>query len=362
MILVCILWIIFYQGNIMLFLVHTQQEQQKSTSVDSSFTLLEVDHKNNHTVMEPMKRGNGGNLPGIAWLMTYPNSGTSFTMQLVHHVSNLTIATNYGKEYQHRSLEYLEPVPLSNDSPNGPFLLFPEKPLPSADSFILTKTHCGGYCLVCRGSNIMSKDTFKRNCALGMKVTKNMKKRTVTYDFNIAEKAIHVIRDPFSNVVSNFHLDWNRHKKTNDTEWLQKYPNNSSGFKQWCRYVDDFRSTVEDQHSSFLSISKLYKEVPCYTIFHMLIQWHTLAREVMLDLHLPTLVIHYEEYEHNFESTVSNIMEFLNLPRALDPIAFISGKDYKDYFSFEEQLAVKKLVQAISDDWTWNEISKYFTY
>lgn len=36
--------------------------------------------------------------PKIAWLMSYPNSGTSFTMTCVEHTTNLSTATNYGDE------------------------------------------------------------------------------------------------------------------------------------------------------------------------------------------------------------------------------------------------------------------------
>lgn len=36
--------------------------------------------------------------PGIAWLMTFPNSGTSYTMNMVAESTNKSFATNYGKE------------------------------------------------------------------------------------------------------------------------------------------------------------------------------------------------------------------------------------------------------------------------
>lgn len=37
-------------------------------------------------------------LPDIAWLMSFPNSGRSYTMRLVQAVSNTTAATNYAEE------------------------------------------------------------------------------------------------------------------------------------------------------------------------------------------------------------------------------------------------------------------------
>ena len=301
-------------------------------------------------------------LPGIAWLMSFPNSGTSFTMHLVGKVSKSTVATNYGKEYQLEFHEHVEPIPLSNKSPNGPFLLSPKKTLPPVDSFILTKTHCGGYCTNCSPNMyIETKHSFKSKCAQGSMVDANETKILLQYDFNNVEKAIHLVRDPFNNIVSNFHLDRNKKVKGDNTAWLLKFPNNASGFKQWCRSIDTMHYE-EEIDSNFLPnfITTLYRDVPCHTLFYLFAEWHNLARQVTLDLTLPTLIIHYEEYEHNFESTLSNIMEFLNLPRAQEPIEFISGKVYDDYFTLDERLAAKQLVQAISDEWTWSVVSRYF--
>jgi hypothetical protein len=192
-------------------------------------------------------------------------------------------------------------------------------------------------------------------------VDSNETKILLQYDFHNVEKAIHLLRDPFNNIVSNFHLDRNKKVKGNNTAFLLEFPNNASGFKQWCRSIDK-RHYEEEIDSNFLPnfITTLYRDVPCHTLFYLFAEWHNLARQVTLDLSLPTLVIHYEEYEQNFESTLSNIMEFLNLPRAQKPIEFISGKVYNDYFTLDERLAAKELVQAISDEWTWSAVSRYF--
>ena len=301
-------------------------------------------------------------LPGIAWLMSYPNSGTTFTLALVETISNSTVATNYGKGYQLRFHEHVEPIPVSSKSPTGPFLLSPEKSLPPVDSFILTKTHCGGYCFRCAlDMYIETKHSFKSKCARGTIMDSNQKMRSSQYDFNIVEKAIHLVRDPFDNIVSNFHLDRKKKVKEEKTAWLLKFPNNASGFQKWCHSIDELHYK-DEVNSKFLPdfITTLYRDVPCHTLFYLFTEWHNLARQVTLDLSLPTLVIHYEEYEHNFESTLSNIIEFLNLPRAQEPTEFISGKVYSEYFTLDERLAAKKLVRTIADEWTWSEVSKYF--
>ena len=56
--------------------------------------------------------------PKIAWLMTFPGAGTTYTTFLVKQASNTTSATNYGNEYLN---ENKESVPLYSDV-SGPYL------------------------------------------------------------------------------------------------------------------------------------------------------------------------------------------------------------------------------------------------
>ena len=105
-------------------------------------------------------------LPDIAWLMSFPNSGRSYTMRLVQAVSNTTAATNYAEECKQDSESRVATL---FDSPSGPYLrqqvLDGGMPLPKR--YILTKTHCGGRCVHCiPGENrcrILSLVLEKRN-------------------------------------------------------------------------------------------------------------------------------------------------------------------------------------------------------
>lgn len=87
-------------------------------------------------------------LPDIAWLMSFPNSGTSYTMRLVQAVSNTTAATNYAEECKQDDSGQVATL---YDSPSGPYLrqqvFSGGMPLPKR--YILTKTHCGGRCVHC---------------------------------------------------------------------------------------------------------------------------------------------------------------------------------------------------------------------
>ena len=98
--------------------------------------------------VRPLVDSSSSSGPDIAWLMSFPNSGTSYTMRLVQAVSNTTAATNYAEECQQDASGRVATL---FDSPSGPYLrqqvLGGGMPLPKR--YILTKTHCGGRCVHC---------------------------------------------------------------------------------------------------------------------------------------------------------------------------------------------------------------------
>jgi hypothetical protein len=83
--------------------------------------------------------------PKMVWLMSYPNSGTSYTMTMVARASNRSIATNYGREVTVPPTLNTPLYPGQDWSYQGPYYNSnPRRPLP--DDYILVKTHCGGKC------------------------------------------------------------------------------------------------------------------------------------------------------------------------------------------------------------------------
>jgi hypothetical protein len=95
----------------------------------------------------------------IAWLMSFPNSGTSYTQKMIRHVSLTRTASNYGNEFK-------ESVGLSRavfkDQPKGPYWqdinIHPEYTLPQ--KYALTKTHCGGRCEMCGPTKVRALSAF----------------------------------------------------------------------------------------------------------------------------------------------------------------------------------------------------------
>lgn len=305
--------------------------------------------------------------PRIAWLMSFPNSGTSFTMRMVGRVTGLTAATNYGKECVEKSGNN---VPLFEDSPGGPFILSPDdREVP--DRYVMTKTHCGGRCQSCGPSKyIETPESFLDACLTGghytSKITAEGKKKegefvNSKYDKKLVQRAIHLIRDPFDNLVSRFHLEQHEKKKQNRTSWLESYPNTAEGFQAWCGYLD--ATSLKDETKTDLldkKVKSLFKKVPCHGDFYRYTQWHNLALKAVHDLDLPTLVVHYENYERNYEGAVNSILDFLQIGRKNALPEFIAGKRYKNiYFTDDQRLAALELIRYLADEETWSLLERY---
>lgn len=214
-------------------LVHNHHLLFNQTLLVKQFRYDEVDEEQRvayNTKMEQTKRRNISNerRPSIVWLMSYPNSGTSFTMSMTFKDSNHTVAVNYPAEPKHfgHSLESLY------DSSAVPFLLHPNLTLPT--KYILTKTHCTGYCTHCPPHRYfnLTKEFFYEKCA---SVTDHKDEGHYS-DFarSRVEKAVHLFRDPVDNVVSNYHLLLKQFKRKGNNKLLGYFSNDRAGFRKFC--------------------------------------------------------------------------------------------------------------------------------
>lgn len=301
--------------------------------------------------------------PDIAWLMSYPNSGTSYTLRLIQMVSNTTAATNYGEECE-KDTRSGRIAPLYGDSPSGPYLRhIDSKPLP--DSFILTKTHCGGRCVHCAPDRyIETVDSFFARCLTGTLVeptfdgSKEVNRSRVQYTNEHVKKAIHLVRDPFNNIVARFHLEYNNHKNLNN--FSSSFPNNREGFRRWCDDLDQ-RYTRQENKTELISpdIKAQINSVPCHSEFYRYAQWHNLAIAVTENMSLETYVLHYENYEKAFEPVLKSMLRFLKLDAVGDISPFIAGKTYHDYYKKEELAAAMRLVKAVASNRTWTLVRRY---
>jgi len=77
-------------------------------------------------------------------------------------------------------------------------------------------------------------------------------------------------------------------------------------------------------------------------------------------LGIPVHRILYEDYATSFNSTVDQLLDFLELPRIGKAPRFITGKTYWGYYTRTEQFKIKELVQHLATNKTWALLSHYF--
>lgn len=281
--------------------------------------------------------------------MTFPNSGTMYTLALMEKISRYSMATNYMVDAVHPKPTF----PVYKEHPEGPFWRGPcVKPLP--DTSVLVKTHCDGYEGNGAVVHAMSFETFVRGC--GRTMIESHRTQYVKgpiydyYNVKMVTRAVHIVRNPFHNVIAYFHHTGGR----------RRYENSPQGFRSYCKdknanFMDKFRGT-----NFTTQMSNLIERTLCHDCVISYIMWHNHAFEVTPLLQLPTLVIHYEDYGDKFDETVSSLLDFLELPRQGEPLKFSARHDYEDFYTQEDRDNIKALAKHLASKKTWEAIERYF--
>ena len=269
------------------------------------------------------------------------------------------------------------------------------KPLP--EKFIITKTHCGGRCVRCSPHKYMlTLSQFVRACTQGegcfadTNSTHNFSSTTTTHCENREThypppphnphlaKMIHLIRNPFDNIVSRYHLarkQWQKRLEDKPHElkkWVDQHPNNATGFVRWCDELDVMygspfaakRDDLNDKNDYHHQMESSV-ELTCQGEWFRYLQWHTLALDTLaLSNDIPSLTIYYEDYGNDWNATVETILDFLEVPRPLENVTavrqFISRPPYDEYYSPEHRKQARTLVKKLSSDKLWKLIRRYF--
>ena len=331
-------------------------------------------YENGNSNSEKKRETNADNeqKPKIAWLASYPNSGTSYTMTMVERSTNLSTATNYGLEIAYQRDDS---IPVHDKThPEGPYWEGLSgkrgttiRDLP--DTYVLTKTHCGGRCINCPATEWKTNATSFIKACQKTSAYRNSRHVYGQIDASRVARVIHLIRNPFHNIVARFHLE-RRHLVQKNAAVDAKIPNNATGFHLWCDYLDTKYGGAEEDEAKVLPndiVSKM-KRVSCHAEWYKYVQWHNLLIEIMprlgdtfQDTSDKLLVVHYENYEHKLNETVDRIMDFLGqkVVRPLRP--FRALPSYADHYSAQDRVAAYELAKAVASPETWELIRHYFT-
>ena len=148
----------------------------------------------------------------------------------------------------------------------------------------------------------------------------------------------------------------------NHETYLKVFQSNKDGFQKWCKFLH--KSTYNATFSSDLlddTTKSLFPKVPCASDFYRYVQWHNYAIEVSEKrLKLPVHTIFYESYNYNYNETVDDLLDFLDLEAVSTPPPFIKGKEYQDYFSKEERYDAGRLIKHLATNATWALLKHYF--
>jgi hypothetical protein len=301
--------------------------------------------------------------PGIAWLMSFPNSGTSFTMTMVARASNRSFATNYGDEVT--TDDQPDSLSIYPRRPEGPY--WPgysgkiNSPRELPDKYIITKTHCGSRCIDCGPDQyIETPFMFLRRCCQGharLTPAKSRRKYDVEYPPERVQKAIHLIRNPFHNIIARYHLEHRHYGYKNQTNWLEDHQNDERGFQEWCKDYDSRFSEADKEY-----FQDKIPEAPCHGEFYKWTQWHNLVHEglALINHEVPLLTVYYEDYNTNFNKTALQILDFLELDLVGELRNFTARSDYDGYFTKEQEGQIRVLVHDVANEKTWKEVKHYF--
>lgn len=141
---------------------------------------------------------------GAAWLMSFPNSGTSYTLHTVRELTNTTTSTYYGLEGDIKD-EPSVPVFGGEIGVTGPYLELIRGRTTNLPKWILTKTHCGGYSYSLNpDAYIVTPRKFLRNCLFGFKGVRsdkgNMTREIVQSSSDLVKKVVHIVSNKLRSI------------------------------------------------------------------------------------------------------------------------------------------------------------------
>eukprot|EP00586_Coscinodiscus_wailesii_P012715 CAMPEP_0172520628 /NCGR_PEP_ID=MMETSP1066-20121228/292115_1 /TAXON_ID=671091 /ORGANISM="Coscinodiscus wailesii, Strain CCMP2513" /LENGTH=774 /DNA_ID=CAMNT_0013303421 /DNA_START=49 /DNA_END=2373 /DNA_ORIENTATION=- len=301
-----------------------------------------------------------GKWPDLAWLISFPHSGGTFTNLVMEKVTRQTVATNYAIEVGELYYE----IPNPDFSSEGPYR---RSPRPFPEQYVLTESHCA-YCLFCNPKQKIEFGEFVQECSHTKKFEGTSAVGQIAhgnYDPKAVKKIVHLVRNPYNVLVGTFQFEHQKANNRPDTSFEYSY--SPMGYRQWCYELDSKFSAVEAFPSR--AIADLTEDIPCFGILFQMVQWHNNAVRLSKELGIPSLNVYYEDYLFDMEGNLNKMTNFLQLPRSenVDAMAFIEDPDqytkmnYNNiYFTLKERNAVARFIAATADPDVYDMIRRYF--
>ena len=286
-------------------------------------------------------------------------------------------STNYLSEVHYGRKDRIPIRPkVADNIKNGPWQRNNTLAMPAVS---LTKTHCTGYDdRAPMQSSIISTARFLKGCQESSQYAKNDDERNKVkvksfYDHkNLVVSVIHLIRNPFDNMISRMHhgMKIRRKKLGLSEEQAKAFMSSEKGVQSWCSVADSAFWMDTKVPQNITKKGKLKRKpwdlnillkIPCHSELFRYVEWHNAAIRMIQQEKLRSMVVYYEDYETNYNATVDSILNFLDLTREAEPLPFSSGKTYRDiFFSPAVQEATKEALQVMASKELWQILKRYF--
>ena len=297
--------------------------------------------------------------PRAAWLMSFPESGVAHVMNLLQQSSGMRTATNYGHILLKDDGKFERSTNSVHIYPNGPVWYNLDLGIP--EESVATRSHGTGYCLFCPPKQYYYGNFWWKSSS-GVRMV-NGTRTALQYTPKDIKKMIHLIRDPYDNVVARF-ASYLGLMKANRPELKieEKFPYNPEGFKKWCTLQDRGFSAVEMKWLPE-EIREVAEDVPCRQEFIKYARFHTNAFLMARFRKIEYKVVKYDDFAKDQAVAIETINDFLGhdtLTTDFDQVIPNDGIwNFREYYTNEDRVNIEKLMRNLSKPPVWFHIRGY---
>lgn len=301
----------------------------------------------------------GSTAPKIVWFFTYPESGTTYILHLLHIMSGRSTATNYGTVMMDESgkifLAKDDSIPVYTDKVGPHYNTL----LPPPDRYVLTRTHSYGTCFDCPPWKYLGPTAKLRHMKINTYASKIAGGITSTnkYTMDSVEKMIVMYRDPLDLAVARFFHRVNKWTLLGDTENIEKYSLDAQGYQKYCSEQDKSHWFEQEKtwykHGGFWEISL---KVPCRSEFVKIFEFYNMAERVHNFHGLAEMPVKLNDFASNLAETAGNVLTFLEQPYVGQPPENKLGTgegQFSYFYSDEQKKAVAQLAKQVCDPYVW---------
>lgn len=328
------------------------EDEDEDEDVDEEFDMMEAPN-----LRRRLTWTEGSIRP--AWILSFPESGVAHIMNILQQSSNRRTATNYGHLFLQSDGTFARSGQSAPLYPNGPSWYNMELLPPTI--YAGTRSHGTGYCLFCHPRDY-SNGNFWWKSASGVQMNDGRRQR-LQYNPQDVKRMIHLIRDPYDNVVARFYsyiglMNINRP----DLNIEDTFPLTEKGFRDWCKFQDRGFEQVELKWLPE-NLRAIAKDVPCRQEFVKWARFHTNAFLMARAREIDYMVLRYEDYVKDQSGTIERVNNYLNYPvENLDIPQTITGDgiwNFRNFYTDDERLAIEKLIRNLSIPPVWFHLQYY---